>query len=312
VGQRQGFIARPANRPMGEGLELFARRKNGTEVPVDIMLSPVQLPDSELVISVIRDVTERIKTTNALKDKAEELTQSAEQLARSNKELEMFAYVASHDLQEPLRAVASSCQILEKRLGDKLDGDTREFLQFAVDGARRMRTLIDDLLAFSRIARGDQRKETPLEAPIGRALENLKTTIEESHAKITVTAALPPVLVDQGQLVQVFQNLVANALKFHEPGVAPRVEIGARRDGDMVLCWVKDFGIGMEPRFHERIFTIFHRLHSRERFPGTGIGLAICKIVIERHGGRIWVESAAGAGATFYFTVSPAAQEMIT
>lgn len=299
VGQRRAYTENPANRPMGAGLELCARRKDGSEVAVDIMLSPVQWGSDGLVISVIRDVTERRKAASALLERAEEL-------ARSNKELEMFAYVASHDLQEPLRAVASSCQILEKRLHGKLDDDTREFLGFAVDGAKRMRLLIEDLLAFSRISRGGKLVSLSLQAPLQRALDNLRSAIDGAGAQIVVKTALPQVLGDLGQLAQVFQNLIGNAIKFQRKDLPPQIEIKAQRVDAFWSISIADNGIGMEPRHFERIFVLFQRLHGREQYPGTGIGLALCKKIIERHGGSIQVESTLGVGSVFTLTLKAA------
>lgn len=299
VGQRQGYTEHPANRPMGVGLELVARRKDGAEVAVEIMLSPVQLGDGGMVISVIRDVTERRKAAAALKEHADELS-------RSNKELEMFAYVASHDLQEPLRSVASSCQILEKRLRGKLDEETTEFLGFAVDGAKRMRLLIEDLLSFSRISRGGELLPLALDDSLKRALGNLRSAINAAGAEIVVDGELPQVLGDLGQLAQVFQNLIGNAIKFRQPAAPVRIEIAARQVGAEWTISVRDNGIGMEPRHHERIFVLFQRLHARDEYPGTGIGLALCKKIVERHGGMISVDSAAGKGSTFSFTLKAA------
>jgi PAS domain S-box-containing protein len=299
VGQRQTYIDRPASRPMGAGLELQARRKDGSEVPVDIMLSPVQLTEDGLVISVVRDITERVKAAKALQERAE-------QLDRSNKELEMFAYVASHDLQEPLRAVASSCQVLERRLGDKLEADTGQFLGFAVDGAKRMQALINDLLAFSRVSRTENRALISLRDPVERALTNLKTKIDETKATISQPTEWPEVYADTTQLGQVFQNLIGNGLKFRNPEVRPHIEIAAQPVEGGWLCSVKDNGIGIEKRYFDKIFTLFQRLHSRDQYPGTGIGLAITKKVIDRHGGKIWIESTPGAGTTFFFTLPSA------
>lgn len=297
VAQRQSYIDQPESRPMGAGLELSGQRKDGSEVPVDIMLSPVQLSNDGLVISVIRDVTERMIAAHALKERAT-------QLDRSNKELEMFAYVASHDLQEPLRAVASSCQVLDRRLGDRLEADTRQFLQFATDGAKRMQALIDDLLSFSRVSRGTPLSAISLYDPFERALANLETKIGETKARIHVAGELPHALGDVGQLSQVFQNLIANAIKFRRPDVIPSVEVSAHFEKDHVVCSVKDNGIGIEQRFHNKVFALFQRLHTREQYAGTGIGLAISKKIIERHGGRIWVESHPGVGSTFFFTLN--------
>lgn len=244
---------------------------------------------------VFWDVTDRRKAEDALKSTAAELV-------RSNRDLEQFAYIASHDLQEPLRMVSSYCQLLERRYGTVLKGDGLEFLAFAVDGAKRMQGLINDLLSYSRI--GMQRKPLrPVSAAAAatRAVANLQATVAEKGAEITL-GELPTVLADETLLVQLFQNLIGNAIKFH--GAAPpRVEIRAHGEGQEWVFSVKDNGIGIEPQYQERVFAIFQRLHGRGEYPGTGIGLAICKRIVERHGGRIQVESAPGQGSTFSFTL---------
>ncbi|MCS6977047.1 MAG: PAS domain-containing protein [Gemmatales bacterium] len=236
----------------------------------------------------------------------EKLQQTLAELARSNRELELFAYVASHDLQEPLRMVSSYCQLLQRRYKDKLDEDANEFISYAVDGALRMQTLINDLLAYSRVGtRGKPLVPTSSESALIKAMNNLKLAIEESGAEITHDP-LPMVVGDTVQLTQLFQNLLGNALKFRgqEP---PRISVGAERQGAFWKFWVQDNGIGIDPADFDRIFIIFQRLHSRDEYPGTGIGLAICKKIVERHGGKIWVESAKGQGAKFLFTL-PAAE----
>jgi signal transduction histidine kinase len=239
------------------------------------------------------------------------LAQYASDLARSNAELEQFAYVASHDLQEPLRMVASFSQLLAKRYRDKLDQDAQEFINFAVDGATRMQTLINDLLAYSRVGiRGKPFRPTHGEAVFKMAVDNLARAIAHSGAIITHDP-LPTICGDEVQLIQLFQNLIANAVKFHgqEP---PQVHISARRQDAEWVFAVRDNGIGMAPEQQERIFSIFQRLHHRSEYPGTGIGLAICKKIVERHGGKIWVESEVGRGSTFYFTVKEGQNESDT
>ena len=224
------------------------------------------------------------------------------ELIRSNAELQQFAYVASHDLQEPLRMVASYTQLLAKRYTGKLDSDADEFIAYAVDGATRMQRLINDLLAYSRVtSQGKTFEEVDCDLLLDGVLSTLHLTIEENHAVITHDV-LPKVTADGGQLGQLLQNLVSNAIKFHGAD-PPRVHVSAERRNHEWLFSVRDNGIGLDPQFADRIFVIFQRLHNREEYPGTGIGLALCKKIVERHGGKIWVESQVGRGATFYFTI---------
>jgi len=229
------------------------------------------------------------------------LRHTAEELARSNRDLEQFAYVSSHDLREPLRTVTGFVQILEDRYRDQLDARAHEYIGFAVDGARRMQQLIDDLLAYARVGSALSIQPGNARDSLDRALDALKGMIGESGAVIT-TDSMPVVHADATLLCQVFQNLVENAIKFRSADPL-RIHVGARRERGGWLFRVTDNGIGMEREHGERIFVIFKRLHSREKYPGTGIGLALCKKIVERHGGRIWVESEPGRGSTFYFTL---------
>jgi signal transduction histidine kinase len=232
----------------------------------------------------------------------EQLRQASLNLQRSNTDLEQFAYVASHDLFEPLRMVTSYLQLLRQQYRERLDQQADEFIDFAIDGAQRMEALIHDLLAYSRVdSRGRSFEPVDCQLALKTALVNLKVAIEESPAKI-IHGELPNVFGDRVQVTQVFQNLIGNALKFrsHDP---PRVELGAsRREKDWVFS-VKDNGIGIDPKDFDRVFVIFQRLHTRQEYPGTGIGLSLCKKIIERHGGRIWIESTPGQGSTFFFTL---------
>ncbi len=229
----------------------------------------------------------------------EDLLEQTDELARSNAELEQFAYVASHDLQEPLRKVVSFCQLLQKRYGGQLDDRADQYIGFAVDGAQRMQLLINDLLAFSRIGRVTPAfSQVDTEVALHMALENLKLTIEETGAGVTSTG-LPEVLGDLTLLTSLFQNLVENAIKFRRPGVAPVVRIGAEIVEDEWIIRVGDNGIGIDPSYAERIFVIFQRLHPKEEYPGTGIGLALCRKIVEYHGGRIWIDPGSQGGTTF-------------
>src|SRR5882672_10162224 len=273
-------------------------RKNGAIVWVGLSVAlacdPSGTPQYE--IALFDDITERKKAEAALREAHEELK-------RSNGELEQFAYVASHDLQEPLRMVSSYTQLLMRRYGDKLDGDAREFTAFIVDGATRMKQLIEDLLAYSRVGTRDRNfKPAEAESSLRRALTNLRAAIQDSGATVTQDK-LPTIPCDEVQLAQLFQNLIGNALKFRKPDAAPAVHVGAADQGAEWEFTVRDNGIGIEPQYFERIFMVFQRLHDKGEYPGTGIGLAIVKKVVERHGGRIWVQSQPGAGTTFHFTM---------
>jgi len=273
-------------------------RSDGAGLWVEVYSSLVRNAAGETVglRTAILDITER-------KRMAEDLKAQAENLARSNTELERFAYVASHDLQEPLRMVASFTQLLARRYSGRLDEKADEYIHYAVDGAKRMQELINDLLAYSRVNTKDlELRPTDSEAAVRAALENLKAAIAESGAVVEWDPPLPVLKADALQLGQLFQNLIGNAIKFHGPE-PPRIRISVAGDGAYWLFSVRDNGIGIDPRYADRIFQIFQRLHGRSEYPGTGIGLAVCQKVVERHGGRIWVESQPGAGADFRFTL---------
>ncbi len=276
-------------------LEGIHRRKDGTTFPVEVRLVWFESGGEQFMLGLVRDITER-------KLMEETLRERSESLERSNKELEQFAYVASHDLQEPLRMVASYTQLLSKRYKGKLDSDADDFINYAVDGANRMQMLINDLLHYSRVGtRGKDFVMTEFNAVLEKTLIDLKKAVEENSAKVVIDP-LPSLMADGGQIGQLFQNLISNAIKFrgNEP---PQIQVSSEKNKDKWIFSVRDNGIGVDPEYSSRIFEIFQRLHSKEDYPGSGIGLAICKKIVERHGGNIWVESEPAKGTTFYFTI---------
>jgi PAS domain S-box-containing protein len=280
-------------------IETTFQAKDARKIPISLSGAIVQ--DERGIepgtIYVGRDMTER-------KQAEEVLARQAQDLARSNAELEQFAYVASHDLQEPLRMVQSYVQLLARRYEGHLDTDADEFIAFAVDGAERMRILINDLLQYSRVTtHGKPFAPTACAIILDHALANLKIAIEESSAVVTHDE-LPTVMADGVQLTQLFQNLISNAIRFHKQETRPEIQVSVEHSGGEWTFSVRDNGIGIAPEHFERIFMIFKRLHSWEEYEGTGIGLAVCKKIVERHGGCIWVESEPGKGSTFYFTVA--------
>jgi light-regulated signal transduction histidine kinase (bacteriophytochrome) len=283
------------------------------------MLGQIERRDSELkaaqgelekrVVELQHEVAERRRAEDSLASKTVELQ-------RSNAELEQFAYVASHDLQEPLRMITGYTQLLAKRYRAKLDDTAGEYIGFAVDGAKRMQGLITDLLTYSRVGtKGKPFALADCELILDTTLKGLMTTIDECGARISHDP-LPVIWGDAGQIGQLFQNLIGNGIKYRN-SKAPDIHVSCERDGEKWIFSVRDNGIGIEPRHTERVFVIFQRLHTREEYPGTGIGLAVCKKIVERHGGRIWLKSQPGQGAIFYFTIpvgeqlSPPAQPIM-
>ena len=304
------------------GEEMLILRGDGSKGTVHVSSVPVRDKTGQIIAGIVVDVdiTERKQAEEALKKaydsldkKVKERTAELEtaqkilksklkELTRSNEELEQFAYVSSHDMQEPLRMITSYLQLLQKRYQGNLDERADKYIHFAVDGAARMQNLITDLLVYSTVTRSSIEFETTdSELILNKVLSTLKVFINENKAKVTYDP-LPAVIANPIQLGQVFQNLIFNAIKFHKEE-APKIHISAERKANEWVFSVRDNGIGIDPQYSERIFEIFKRLHTREYFSGTGIGLAICKKIVERYGGRIWVESELGKGSTFYFTL---------
>ncbi len=293
-GMRNQFFSAPEARLMGEGRDLKGLRSDGTEFYLEIGIAPLTTPEGNFVLASVADIDSRKKAELELKAKTEELE-------RSNRELEEFAYIASHDLQEPLRAVSGCVQLLEAHCKGTLDDKAVEFISHTVNGTKRMQNLIDDLLKYSRIGSLNEDKvKVQSRLLLDRALDNLQVSIEESGIQIEI-GELPEVYVVPTKITMVFQNLVGNAIKFRS--AKPRIRISAEREGDYWRFQFADNGIGIAPEYGQRIFEVFQRLHSIAAYEGTGIGLALCKKLITQHKGKIWVESEEGKGATFIFTL---------
>ena len=311
VTEQQGFIRGPLARAAGLRGAFALPVLMGERVlgAIEFYSREARHPDRwllQVTVSVGRQIGQLMARREAearLREAHDELELKAHELERSNEELQQFAYVASHDLQEPLRMVSSYTQLLVRRYGDRLDGDAKEFMDFIVDGAARMKQLIEDLLAYSRVGtRGRSLEPTESLAALDKALVNLRIAQEASGAAVTHDP-MPKVVADPGQLTQLFQNLIGNAMKFRG-AAAPRIHVGAETREHVWVFTVKDNGIGLDTQYADRIFMMFQRLHNKTEYPGTGIGLAICKKIVERHGGRIWVDSRPGQGSTFGFTIA--------
>jgi PAS domain S-box-containing protein len=317
---RSQFFTTPQARRMGAGRDLFGLRKDGSEFAVEIGLNPIETEEGLFVLSAIVDITERKKLeadlrqanerleqrveqrTAQLAHQAKELRRSNEALERSNLELQQFAFIASHDLQSPLRSISGFVQLLKSEYEGRLDEQADDWIRRTIQSIRQMQTLIRDVLAYSKVdARALPFQWNPFREVVDAAVALLDSSIRDTGAKVTCDD-LPTVMGDRSQLVQLTENIIGNALKYHGES-PPSVHVSAKRDGDEWIFAVRDNGIGIDPKHHERIFEIFWRLHGQRTYPGTGIGLAICRRVVHRHGGRIWLESHPGHGSVFYFTI---------
>lgn len=320
---RQGlarYLATGEGPVLGKRIELVAMHADGREFPVELAISPIRSPGKPMFTGYVRDITERKRAEEALyqlnaeleirvaertaelKGVNETLERTVKELTRSNADLEQFAYISSHDLQEPLRMVTSYVQLLDRRYKHKFDKTARQYMDFAIDGAIRMKALITDLLTYARVG-GENRGFEPVNsaAIVSEAIKNLKALVKESGATITVDP-LPQICGSRTELLQLFQNLINNAIKYRSD-VPPAIHVAVSEEPGRHVFSMTDNGIGIDPKYFDRIFMIFQRLHDRGTYPGTGIGLALCKKIVEHHGGKLWVTSQAGRGSTFYFSI---------